>query len=110
MPPPTIAPATSTALPRPPRPLGAGTLLAAGGLVLLLRVALALDAPTAAEPWIWRWLRVAGEHPVRLGLALLLLERSRPLGRRRGRPIGGPGAPPGQELVGATPKERPFRG
>ena len=46
---------------------------------------LAALPPHAGEPWALRWLRTAGEHPVRstlaLGLALQALALPPPLGR-----------------------------
>jgi len=54
-------------------------------LVQLLLVIVVTLPPRANEPWLLRWLRTAGEHPVRstlaLGLGLHALVLPRPLGR-----------------------------
>jgi hypothetical protein len=59
-------------------------ILSAASIQLLLVIVASLP-PRANEPWLLRWLRTAGEHPVRstlaLGLGLHALVLSRPLGR-----------------------------
>ena len=55
------------------------------GIIQLLAAVLAALPPAPGEPWLLRWLRTGGEHPVRstlaLGLALQALALPRPLGR-----------------------------
>ncbi|HVS08255.1 MAG TPA: hypothetical protein VMS76_00180 [Planctomycetota bacterium] len=59
-------------------------ILSASFVQLLLVIVVSLP-PRANEPWLLRWLRTAGEHPVRstlaLGLVLHALVLPRPLGR-----------------------------
>ena len=59
-------------------------ILSAVSIQLLLVIVVSLP-PRANEPWLLRWLRTAGEHPVRstlaLGLGLHALFLPRPLGR-----------------------------
>ena len=59
-------------------------VLSAASIQLLLVIVVSLP-PRANEPWLLRWLRTAGEHPVRstlaLGLGLHALALPRSLGR-----------------------------
>jgi len=59
-------------------------ILSAAFIQLLLVIVVSLP-PRASEPWLLRWLRTAGEHPVRstlaLGLGLHALALPRSLGR-----------------------------